>query len=229
MSTRCEQERRVPGGGWPAGAGRVGRDATEQVALVARAKRELLLRVHRHQLRREDLEDCFSQATLELVAHAQRGGTFASRLHLENLLELRYVSRIRDLRRALSGRSPMQAALEVAVSLGGVDDEQLTLADPRAELDRLVILREDLRRVQLLARKLSPDQRLVLAWQLGQRSRSDFCELYGWSPEKYRKVGQRARARLRGLMAGEQSRVPPGAVGRNQSTGTDYDYPLPHP
>jgi hypothetical protein len=43
------------------------------VAHVARAKRELLLRVHRHRLRREDLEDCFSQATLELLANARRG------------------------------------------------------------------------------------------------------------------------------------------------------------
>jgi hypothetical protein len=47
------------------------------VALVARAKRELLLGVHRHRLRREDLEDCFSQATFELIASARRGA-FAS-------------------------------------------------------------------------------------------------------------------------------------------------------
>ena len=84
---------------------------------MARAKRELLLRVHRHRLRREDLEDCYSQATLELVAHARRGGRFASRLHLANVLEQRFLSRIRDRRRALSGRSPMQAALEAAMSL----------------------------------------------------------------------------------------------------------------
>jgi hypothetical protein len=53
-------------------------DAAEEVALVARARRELLLRVHRHRLRAEDLEDCYSQATLELLAHARRGGRFAS-------------------------------------------------------------------------------------------------------------------------------------------------------
>lgn len=49
----------------------------ETVALVARAKREVLLRVHRRRLRPEDLEDCFSQATLELIAAARRGGAFA--------------------------------------------------------------------------------------------------------------------------------------------------------
>ena len=45
-------------------------DPAEEVALVARARRELLLRAHRHRLRREDLEDCYSQATLELLADA---------------------------------------------------------------------------------------------------------------------------------------------------------------
>jgi hypothetical protein len=47
------------------------------VALVVRAKRGLLLRVYRYQLRPEDLEDCYGQATLELVAFVRRGGRFA--------------------------------------------------------------------------------------------------------------------------------------------------------
>ncbi len=34
--------------------------------------------MHCHRLRREDLEDCYSQATLELVAHVRRGGGFHS-------------------------------------------------------------------------------------------------------------------------------------------------------
>jgi len=172
------------------------------VALVARARRELLLRAHRHRLRREDLEDCYSQATLELVAHARGGGRFSSRLHLANALEQRYLSRIHDRRRALSGRSPMQAALEAAVPLDCVEEGQVDIVDVRAELETLVILRQDLRRVQSLARELTPDQQLVLACQVGlQIGRLDFCRRYGWSPEKYRKVAQRARARLRRLMA----------------------------
>jgi hypothetical protein len=47
---------------------------------VAHAARRRLLSVHRAWLRWEDLEDCYSQATVELVAQASRG-------------ELRYASR----------------------------------------------------------------------------------------------------------------------------------------
>jgi hypothetical protein len=55
------------------------------VALVARAKREVLLRAYRHRLRPEDLEDCFGQAALELVAQARKGGAFSSRMHVANI------------------------------------------------------------------------------------------------------------------------------------------------
>jgi DNA-directed RNA polymerase specialized sigma24 family protein len=198
------------------------------VALMARAKRELLLRVHRHRLRREDLEDCYSQAVLELVAHARRGGRFCSRSHLANVLEQRFLSRIRDRRRALSGRSPMQAALEAAISLDCVDAEKVDIIDVRAELETLVILRQDLRRVCTLAQGLTPDQRLILACQVGlQMDRGAFCERYGWSTEKYRKVAQRARARLRQLMADEHY-VPPGAGASERQTGTLYEPLSPH-
>jgi DNA-directed RNA polymerase specialized sigma24 family protein len=210
------------------------------VALVARARRELLLRAHRHRLRAEDLEDCYSQATLELVAYTRRGGRFASRLHLANTLEQRFVSRIRDRRRALSGRSPMQAALEAAMPLDCAAEKQIDIVDVRAELEALVILRHDLRRVRALAQQLSADQRLVLAAQLGQISRADFCRLHGWSPEKYRKVAQRARARLSSLMAREEgdgaqgsdvpphADVPPAARPSEGETGTLCDSLSPH-
>jgi DNA-directed RNA polymerase specialized sigma24 family protein len=204
------------------------------VALVARARRELLLRAHRHRLRAEDLEDCYSQATLELVAYARRGGRFASRLHLANTLEQRFVSRIRDRRRALSGRSPMQAALEAAMSLDCAAEKQIDIVDVRAELEALVMLRHDLRRVRALAQQLSADQRLVLAAQIGQISRAEFCRLHGWSPEKYRKVAQRARARLSSLMATEESDgarasdVPPAARPSEGETGTLCDSLSPH-
>jgi DNA-directed RNA polymerase specialized sigma24 family protein len=155
-------------------------------------------------LRREDLEDCFSQATLELVAHVRKGGVFASRLHLANLLELRFTSRVRDRRRALSGRSPMQAALGEAISFGALGEESEAIADGRAEVETLVMLRHDLRRVQRLAGELTADQRLVLAAQVGQSSCADFCSHFGWSPDKYRKVAQRARMRLRELMEQEE-------------------------
>jgi DNA-directed RNA polymerase specialized sigma24 family protein len=177
----------------------------DEVALVARARRDLLLRAYRYKLRWEDLEDCYSQATLELIAHARRGGAFANRAHLGNLLEQRFLSRIRDRRRALSGRSPMQAALESSMSLGTPGEDGVELMDTRAELEKLVFLREDLARIERLAHALTPDQRLVLACQVGlQMGREEFCGRFGWSAEKYRKVAQRARARLRGLAAGEE-------------------------
>jgi DNA-directed RNA polymerase specialized sigma24 family protein len=184
-------------------------DPAEEVAQVASARRELLLRAHRHRLRREDLEDCYSQATLELVRDARRGAAYASRRHIEIAIEGRFVSRIRDRRRAISGRSPIQAALEQSVSLAGLGEPGVDVVDSRAELERLVLLRQDLRRVALVARYLTPDQRLVLACQVAlQMPRDEFCLRFGWSPEKYRKVAQRARARLGRLMSSDVPDVP---------------------
>jgi hypothetical protein len=61
------------------------------VAQVARSRRELLLRVHSRRLRREDLEDCFSQAVLEMVLRARRGTPFLSVRHVANALAQDYV------------------------------------------------------------------------------------------------------------------------------------------
>jgi hypothetical protein len=210
VSTRSQQAARSPASALPwSPRARGGLDPVEQVALVARARRDLLLRVHRHRLRREDLEDCYSQATLELVVHVRSGGRFAGPQHLANALEQRLVSRVNDRRRALTGRSPMQAALEAAVPLDGPDGERVELADTRSEPERLAQLRQELRDLLSLAQELTHDQRLVLAAQVGGVDRAAFCHHYGWSGEKYRKVAQRARARLRALTALEQSDVPP--------------------
>ncbi|HTD08354.1 MAG TPA: hypothetical protein VK680_05645 [Solirubrobacteraceae bacterium] len=186
-----------------AGARRVhGFDPAEEVALIARAKRELLLRVHHHRLRREDLEDCYSQATVELIANARTGSQFSSRLHLANVLEQRFLSRVQDRRRALAGRSPMQAALETSVPLGSTEDTEIEIVDRRADPVQLTILRQELRNVQALARQLTSDQQLALVCEIGlQMERGEICRRFGWSEEKYRKVAQRARARLRQLMA----------------------------
>jgi DNA-directed RNA polymerase specialized sigma24 family protein len=184
--------------------------------MVARARRDLLLRVHSYRLRREDLEDCYSQAIVELVAHVRRGGTFSDRSHLANAIEQRFLSRILDRRRALSGRSPMQAALERAVPLSGVDEDEIPIVD-RTELEHLAIMRDELRAVQRLAEELTHDQRLVIACQISlQMTASEFCEMYGWSLEKYRKVAQRGRSRLRWLVAREEGAVPACHVGRRR-------------
>ena len=177
---------------------------------MACARRELLLRVHRHRLRREDLEDCYSQATLELVSHARDGGRFANRLHIANAVELRFLSRVRDRRRAVAGRSPMQAALEQAVPFGHAGEAGIEAIDARASVEMIVIARDDLRRIRRAARQLTDEQRLVLGSQLAGESCDAFCVRVGWSREKYRKVAQRGRARLRQLIASHDSSVPSG-------------------
>jgi DNA-directed RNA polymerase specialized sigma24 family protein len=195
-------------------------DPVEEVALLARAKREVLLRAYRHRLRREDLEDCYSQATLELIAHVQSDGAFASAGHLANALELRFHSRIQDRLRALGGRSPMQAALELALDLGEEQRGSFDAIDVRVGIEELVLMRSDLRRLPLLARRLTPDQQLVLASQVSlQMTRAEFCRRFGWSQEKYRKVAQRGRARLRAL--GDESQfVPLAGTASVSGTGT---------
>jgi DNA-directed RNA polymerase specialized sigma24 family protein len=183
------------------GGSRGAPDPADQVALVAHAKREVLLRAHRHRLRREDLEDCLSQATLELVTRARSGRAFSGTAHVANALEQRFLSRVLDRRRALAGRSAMQTVLEGALPLDGPGDHGAELIDLRADVERLVVLRLELRRLQRAACELTPDQRLVLNSQIAlEMDRAEFCAKFGWSFEKYRKVAQRGRARLRALM-----------------------------
>ncbi len=181
----------------------------EEVALVASARRALLLRAHRFRLRHEDLEDCYGQATLELLRQVRDGRSFANDRHLASVLEQRFLSRINDRGRALSGRSPMLAALEGALPLNASPDEQqVQISDARADVERLVLAREDLRRLHALALMLSEDQRLVLSSQIAQLGCAEFCRRFGWSREKYRKVAQRGRMRLRVLLEREEVPVP---------------------
>lgn len=148
-------------------------------------------------------------------------------MHLGNLLEQRFQSRVRDRRRALSGRSPMQAALESSLSLGAAG-EGVEIVDLRADLEKLVMLRHELRRIGRHVQQLTPDQRLVLACQLESISRGEFCSLYAWSPEKYRKVAQRARARLRALMAAAEAGVPLTPQASESEAGPAHEQPSPH-
>ena len=197
---------------------------------MARSRRELLLKAHRERLPKEDLEDCYSQATLELLVRARRGyAPFKSRKHIAHTLEQKLVSRIQDRQRAISGRSPIEAALFRAAPLSDLDRGDIGLIDRRADVERLVMLRHDLRRVSELASGLSSDQRLVLVSQLAlEMPPGEFCRLQGWSVEKYRKVAQRARARLRRLLeqppaGGEgvvDSSVPPAGCRPDKGTGT---------
>ena len=150
MSTRREVPQRLIE--LPAAAGKQGRlglllEPVETVALVARARRELLLGAHRHRLGREDLEDCYSQAILELLNRAGRGMVFSSRAHIANALEQRFLSRIHDRRRALSGRSPIESAMATAISLADCENSGAEIVDARADVERLALLRPELRRI----------------------------------------------------------------------------------
>jgi RNA polymerase sigma factor (sigma-70 family) len=187
-------------------------DPAELVARVSAAKRNVLLRVHRHRLGREDLEDCFGQATLELVTRARtRSRAFVSEAHVANALEQRFLSRISDRQRALGGRSPIQAATHAALRQTGDQDggdaaPLASIADPAADIAGQLTGRDDVRRLRELADDLTADQRLVIACQVAlDMDCQEFCARFGWSAEKFRKVAQRARARLRVLVAGYEA------------------------
>jgi hypothetical protein len=145
------------------------------VARVALARRDLLLRVHRHRLRIEDLEDCYSQATLELLSRARSGARFENATHISNALEQKLVSRINDRRRAVSGRSPIETALGQAASLDDPDSGTPDVADRTAAVHDRVVRRMDLGRVREVAEELTPDHASwyvseVLAWAARYRS-----------------------------------------------------------
>jgi len=191
----------------PIGAGHP--DQADLLGLVARASRRRLLAKQRHRLRREELEDCYSQATLELLASLRAGRRFSGRLHLGRVLEQRFLSRVADRRRAIAGRSPLPAALERALPLDARGAHAERIADPRADVHTLVVRRHELSRIRDGLSALTPDQRLVLASQaLLDADRSEFCHRHGWSHAKYRKVALRARTRLRAALAAELPPAP---------------------
>jgi DNA-directed RNA polymerase specialized sigma24 family protein len=172
-------------------------DPAEVIAGVAITGWQRLLRIHHHRLKRADLEDCLSQATLELLAAAARGQRFVDPDAVRAALEQRFQSRIIDRQRALGGRSPITASLHRATPLDTVTDMiGTTVGDPLAR----VLERERLAHLTSTIGQLTFDQRLVLRSQLDRQERpAQFCARHDWSVEKYRKTAQRARAKLRRL------------------------------
>jgi DNA-directed RNA polymerase specialized sigma24 family protein len=201
-----------------------------------------LLATHSHRLGREELEDCYSQATLEMLMRACRPAgsdasrPFAGNEHIANALDQRLRSRIQDRHRALGGRSPIEAVIAWSVPLIPGDDRGVgrELVDERTDVVRTALVREELRRIARFSRELTRDQRLHLSSQIGgEQTPGEFCAQHGWSLEKYRKVGQRARARLTQLLmadsiacgqpaACDQPVVPAGAGGRINTQGPAY-------
>jgi len=173
-------------------------DPADAIAAVAAANWQRLLRVHHYRLSRPDLEDCLSQALLELLSAAQRGHRFSDPGAILTALDVRFQSRIIDRHRALAGRSPINAALHQARPLDGNTDT--TPAGPAGDPLELVLQREDLARLAVALRELTADQRLVLLAQVHGERPAGFCTRHGWSNAKYRKTLSRARARLRALL-----------------------------
>jgi DNA-directed RNA polymerase specialized sigma24 family protein len=175
-------------------------DPAEAVARIAHARRDRMLRIHRRRLRWEDLEDCYSQATLELVTRSRRS-PFTSIAHVQNALEQKFLSRIEDKRRAVSGRSAIEAAIARSLPVDSPEYAAAELEDRRAAVEQQVIARAELHRVREVIGDLTRDQQLVLASQVCvDMGVGEFCTRYGWSVEKYRKVAQRARGKLRLLV-----------------------------
>jgi RNA polymerase sigma factor (sigma-70 family) len=179
-----------------------GVDPAESVATVLMAKREVLLRVYRDRLPHEDLEDCLGQAALELVARARADGLQGER-HIANALEQKFVSRIIDRQRAIGRQARQRATAAGEADAMALTDEsrKFDIVVPHSEPSRAAFARDELERLREVAAELTDDQRLVLACQVAMGMDStEFCDRFGWSPEKFRKVAQRARARLRTLL-----------------------------
>lgn len=171
------------------------------VARVADRQRDALLHSYRRALPREDLEDAFGQAVLEVLL-AARQRAFASERHLANALEQKLRCRIIDRRRAVTGRSPIEHALLTSMRVQPVGELPVELTDPRADVEATVVALDELRRIaRVAAEQLSADQRAVIAHAAGGGRAAEFTTSHGWSSEKYRKIGQRGRARLRRALA----------------------------
>lgn len=161
----------------------------------------MLLRANSWRLSWEDLEDCYSQAVLELLLAARAGRAFADDRHIANALRQRLDSRIQDRRRALAGRSGIESALATALPFACIEAEGAELTDVRSEVQELVQGRLELRSLVQAFESLSADQRLVLRNQLtGELCPGELCQREGWTLENHRKLAQRARARLRQLV-----------------------------
>lgn len=184
----------------------LGADPADAVARVALARRASLLRVHGRKLPEDDLEDCFSQATMELVSRARvRERAFESDAHIANALEQKLTSRIADRRRALEGRSAKESAFRAALGANqGIEEGPPVIervADPRPSVEDQVQARLTLAQIQEVVRDLSEDQRTVLVCQDLGMSGEEVCARFDWSAAKFRKTAQRARAKVVALVA----------------------------
>ncbi len=171
-----------------------GGDPARLVAEVAAEKWAVLLGSYEGRLEREELEDCLSQATLELIRGVRAGRCFEGAEHVANALELRFRSRIVDQYRARSARPAV-------VALDREGEEGFVLEDPAPRFEREVEARVELARLRELVGELSADEQRVLALQAAGVSRGEICARLGWKLERYRSTARRATNKLSGLVA----------------------------
>jgi hypothetical protein len=107
----------------------------------------------------QDLEDVYSQATLELLARARRDPTLQTRAHVRNALRQKFADRVLDEQRARGGRSP---AAYARVHAQPLDDAWRELVNERDAPAQLIAL-DDLAELPDAIRQLTDDQRLVLS------------------------------------------------------------------
>lgn len=185
-----------------------------RIAYIVIARSAVLLRTHSRKLRRSDLEECLSQAAFELIRAGRNGRSFECDGHIASSFDQRFLSRVADQQRALSGRSPRRAELERALSTQIDRDapEGLQHRAAGTSLEETVFARDELAGVLRAARRLTADERIVVGSRLGVLGdRDEICAQHGWSPEKYRKLAQRGRDRLR--RHGEFGSLPTGGNG----------------
>lgn len=171
-----------------------GGDPARLVAEVAAGKRAVLLGSYEGRLEREELEDCLSQATFELIRGVRAGRCFEDAEHVANALELRFRSRIVDQYRARSARPAV-------VALDREGEEGFVLEDPAPRFERGVEARVELARLRELVGELSADEQRVLALQAAGVSRGEICARLGWKLERYRSTARRATLKLSCLLA----------------------------
>jgi DNA-directed RNA polymerase specialized sigma24 family protein len=174
-----------------AGCGAAHRE--QQLAEQAERLRRPLLAAHHHAARREDLEDLYAQAVLELLLRLRRDASRREPAHVANALRQKFQSRIVDRQRALGGRSPDAHALATAVPL----DDAVNCDRAHADVAGEVILREQLGETVLAFSALPDRHREALRCELAGLSPARACAMHGWREENYRKLRQRARQKLR--------------------------------
>jgi DNA-directed RNA polymerase specialized sigma24 family protein len=171
-------------------------DPSQQLARVVSEQRARLLRVHRGALRADDLEDCYAQATLELVYRLRHGPPFHSAQHIQHALTQKLRSRINDRQRAIAGRSPITHALERAATLHDLP----TVLAAREDTPTQALARHELAQIRSASAQLRPRaQQLLAGAQIGL-STGQLAQVLDLPTETARKALQRARAQTLALV-----------------------------